>query len=63
MTDDRMALLELIEKDDDADLIRELLACASHRLMAAELDQLTGAPAGVRSRERINHRNGYRERG
>jgi putative transposase len=63
MTDDRMALLELIEKGADADLVRDLLALAADRLMAAEVDQLTGAPAGVRSPERINHRNGYRDRG
>jgi putative transposase len=63
MTDDRMALLELIEKGADADLVRDLLALAVDRLMAAEVDQLTGAPAGVRSPERINHRNGYRDRG
>jgi putative transposase len=63
MTDERMALLELIEKGADADLVRELLAYASQRLMAAEVDQLTGAVAGARSSERINHRNGYRERG
>ena len=35
MTDDRMALIELIEKGADADLVRELLAFASERLMAA----------------------------
>ena len=63
MTDERRALLELIEKGADADLVRELLAFASERLMAAEVDQLTGAAAGVRSLDRINHRNGYRERG
>jgi putative transposase len=63
MTDERMALLELIEKGADADLVRELLAFASERLMAAEVDQLAGAAAGVRSPDRINHRNGYRERG
>ena len=63
MTDERMALLELIEKGADADLVRELLAFASERLMAAEVDQLTGVAAGVRSPDRINHRNGYRERG
>jgi putative transposase len=63
MTDERMALLELIEKGADADLVRELLAFASERLMAAEVDQLTGAAAGVRSPDRLNHRNGYRERG
>src|SRR5215211_85831 len=63
MTDERMALLELIEKGADADLVRELLAYASERLMEAEVDRLTGAAAGVRSPDRINHRNGYRERG
>ena len=63
MTDERMALLELIEKGADADLVRELLASASERLMAAEVDQLTGAASGVRSPDRINHRNGYREQG
>ena len=63
MTDDRVALLELIEKGADCDLVRELLAFASDRLMAAEVDQRTGAAAGVRTPDRINHRNGYRERG
>jgi len=43
--------------------VRELLAFAAQRMMAAEVDELTGAPAGVRSAERVNHRNGYRERG
>jgi putative transposase len=63
MTNERMALLELIEKGADADLVRELLAFASERLMATEVDHLTGAAAGARSPERVNYRNGYRERG
>ena len=63
MTEGRMALLELIEKGGDADLVRDLLAFAVERMMAMEVDELTGAPAGVRSAERVNHRNGYRERG
>ena len=62
MTDHRMALLDLIEKRADADLVREMLAFAAERLMALEVETLTGAPAGVRSPDRINHRNGYRER-
>ena len=62
MTDERMALLKLIEKSADTDLVREMLAFAAKRLMAMEVDVLTGAPAGVRSPERLNHRNGYRER-
>jgi hypothetical protein len=32
MTDDRMALIELIEKDADADLVREMLAFAAGRV-------------------------------
>lgn len=63
MTDERMALLELIEKGAEADLVRELLAFAAERMMTMEVDELTGAPAGMRSAERVNHRNGYRERG
>jgi putative transposase len=62
MTDDRMALIELIEKSADADLVRELLAYAADRLMALEVEELTGAPLRARSAERMNHRNGYRER-
>ena len=58
MTDERMALPELVEKSADTDLIRELLVFASGRLMMAEVDQLTGAASGVRSPDRINHRNG-----
>ena len=62
MTDDRMALLELIEKRADTDLVREMLAFAADRLMELEVEAKTGVPAGVRSPERLNHRNGYRER-
>jgi transposase-like protein len=62
MTDDRMALLELIEKRADTDLVREMLAFAADRLMELEVEARTGVPAGVRSPERLNHRNGYRER-
>src|SRR4051794_18196013 len=62
MTNDRMALLELIEKSADTDLVRAMLAFAAERLMALEVENLTGAPAGGRSPERLNHRNGYRER-
>jgi transposase-like protein len=62
MTDDRMALLELIEKGADADLVRELLAFAAGRLMELEVEARTGAAAGTRSPDRLNHRNGYRER-
>src|SRR3954466_67138 len=54
MTNDRMALLDLIEKSADADLVRAMLAFAAERLMDLEVETLTGAPAGVRSPERLN---------
>ena len=63
MTDERMALLELVEKDADGDLVREMLAFAAERLMELEVEAATGAPKGVRSAMRATHRNGYRERG
>jgi transposase-like protein len=39
-----------------------MLAFAAERLMNLEVEALTGAPAGVRSPDRLNQRNGYRER-
>ena len=63
MTDDRMALIELIEKGADSDLVREMLAFAAERLMEAEVDVHTGAAHGERDPARLVQRNGYRERG
>lgn len=62
MTDGRMALLELVEQEAVADLVREMLAFAAERMMDMEIEAKTGAPAGTRSADRLNHRNGYRER-
>ena len=53
MTDDRMALIELIEKGADSDLVRELLAFAADRMMELEVEAKTGAPAGARSPDRL----------
>jgi len=63
MTDDRMALVELIEQGADSDLVREMLAFAAERMMDLEIEAKTGVPCGSRSPERLNRRNGYRERG
>jgi len=62
MTDERIALLELIEKSGDDHLIRDLLGFAAERLMELEVETRTGAAKGTRSAERIAQRNGYRER-
>src|SRR4051812_20837697 len=44
------------------DVLRELLATFIHTLMGAEADALCGAGYGQRSTERMNQRNGYRQR-
>ena len=62
MTDEMMSLRTLLEKSADADLLREMIGFAAHRLMELEVESLTGAAHGERSADRINHRNGYRER-
>jgi transposase-like protein len=62
MTEDRLALLELIEKSADADLVREMLGFAAERLMEAEVQARTGAAHGARDPARQVQRNGYRGR-
>jgi transposase-like protein len=62
MTDERMALIELIEKQADSDLVREMLAFAADRIMEVEVELRTGAAKGARSPLRSVQRNGYRER-
>src|ERR671928_100913 len=62
MTDEKMALLELIEKSADTDLIREMLGFAAGRVMELEVHACTGAAHGVRDPARLVQRNGYRER-
>src|ERR687885_1282686 len=62
MTDEKMALLELIEKSADTDLIREMLGFAAERMMDLEVHACTGAAHGVRDPARVVQRNGYRAR-
>src|ERR1700736_3309398 len=62
MSDEMMSLRTLLEKSSDADLLREMVGFAAQRLMELEVESLTGAAHGERSPDRINHRNGYRDR-
>jgi len=62
MTDDRLALKELLEKTPDANYLREMIGFAAQRLMELDIESRTGAGHGKRSPERQAQRNGYRDR-
>jgi transposase-like protein len=62
MTDDKIALRELLEKGSDATMLREMIGFAAQRLMELQTDGRCGAGHGERSPERMNQRNGYRDR-
>lgn len=59
---DALAWLRKQLDGDENDLLREMVREFAQRLMAAEVDALTGAGWGEVSPERVNHRNGYRQR-
>jgi hypothetical protein len=62
MTDERMALITLIEKDADTDLVRDMLGFAGDRIMEMEIAARAGAAHGARDPARLAQRNGYRAR-
>jgi putative transposase len=62
MTNDQITLQGLLEKSSDAGLLREMIGFAAQRLMQLETDALCGAAHGQRSPDRINQRNGFRDR-
>ena len=61
-TKNTIALAELAEKGADADLLRDMLQFVAQRLMDMDVESLCAAFYGERSPERLNSRNGYRER-
>jgi transposase-like protein len=62
MTDETMALRQMLEKGSDATFLREMIGFAAQRLMELEVGEVTGAAHGERSPDRLVQRNGYRER-
>ena len=62
MTNATIAFSELAEQGADADFIRQTLQHALQRLMEMDVEALCQAAYGERSEERINSRNGYRDR-
>ena len=57
-----MALAELAEKGGESDLLREMIAFVAQRMMELDVEGLTAAGYGQRSPERVNSRNGFRDR-
>ena len=62
MTDERMALVELLQKSGDGDFLRAVAETVLQILMEADVEGLIGAGRHERSADRLNYRNGYRDR-
>jgi len=65
VANDNMDLLAWLRKqlaEAEPDLLREMVKSFAEALMGAEADAVCGAAFGERSSERVNRRNGYRER-
>src|SRR5512138_1285696 len=57
-----MALTELAEKGADIDVLRQMVQFMAQRLMELDVQGRCGAGYDEKSPERLNSRNGYRER-
>ena len=62
MTTATMALTELAEKGADIDVLRQMVQFMAQRLMELDVEGRCGAGYDEKTPERVNSRNGYRER-
>ena len=62
MTDDRMALVDLLQKSGDGDFLRAVAEAVLQLLMEADVEGLIGARRYERSVDRATWRNGHRDR-
>src|SRR5678816_3260786 len=62
MTEERLALSELLEKAGDGDFLRAVADAVLQLLMEADVEGLIGASRYERSGERTTWRNGHRDR-
>jgi transposase-like protein len=62
MTEDRLPLAELLQKAGDGDFLRAVAEAVLQLLMETDVEGLIGAGRYERSPERLNYRNGFRER-
>ena len=62
MTEERLPLAELLAKSGDADFLRAVAEAVLQLLMEADVEGLIGAARHERTAERLNYRNGFRDR-
>jgi putative transposase len=62
MTEGRLPLIELLQKAGESDFLRAVAEAVLQLIMEADVEGLIGAGRHERSPERLNWRNGYRER-
>src|SRR5213080_109152 len=62
MTEARLPLVELLEKAGEADFLRAVAEAVLQLLMESDVEGLIGAGRYERSAERLDYRNGYRDR-
>jgi putative transposase len=62
MTEERMALIDLLQKSEEGDFLRSVAEAVLRLLMEANVEGLIGAARHERGAERLNYRNGYRDR-
>ena len=62
MTTERLALAELLEKAGDGDFLRAVAEAVLQLLMETDVENLIGVARHERSPDRLNYRNGYRDR-
>src|SRR5436305_354236 len=62
MTEDRMALVELLQKSGESDFLRGVAESVLQILMETDVEGLIGAGRHERTGDRLNYRNGYRDR-
>src|SRR6201996_5556244 len=62
MTEERMTLVDLLQKSGDGDFLRSVAEAVLQILMEADVEGLIGAGRHEPTGDRLNYRNGYRER-
>ena len=62
MTNATMALAELADKGADVDMLRQMVQFMAQRMMDMDVETLCGAGYDEKSAERLNSRNGVRDR-